>query len=159
MVGTPIQLLFALGCAVVLTRVRRGAGVYRTIYYLPTMVPVVAATLGFVFLLNPAGPINHILGFFHLPEPLWFQDPKWAKPGLVLLGLWGIGNTMIIFLASLLDVPQQLYEAADIEGAGAVAALPAHHAADDLAGHLLLDRDRRDLRLPVLHRGVHRLGW
>jgi multiple sugar transport system permease protein len=116
-VGTPIQLLFALGCAVALTRVRRGGGGYRTIYYLPTMVPVVAATLGFVFLLNPAGPINHILGFFHLPEPLWFQDPKWAKPGLVLLGLWGIGNTMIIFLASLLDVPQQLYDAADIEGA------------------------------------------
>ena len=49
---------------------------------------------------------------------MWFQDPQWAKPGLVLLGLWGIGNTMIIFLASLLDVPQQLYDAADIEGAG-----------------------------------------
>jgi multiple sugar transport system permease protein len=116
-VATPIQILFALGCALALTRVRRGSGAYRTIYYVPTMVPVVAATLGFVFLLNPAGPVNAILGFFHLPEPLWFQDPQWAKPGLVLLGLWGIGNTMIIFLASLLDVPQQLYDAADIEGA------------------------------------------
>jgi multiple sugar transport system permease protein len=81
------------------------------------MVPAVAAALGFTFILNPAGPINAVLKFLHLPQPLWFQDPQWSKPGLVVLGLWGIGNTMIIFLAALLDVPRQLYEAADIEGA------------------------------------------
>lgn len=119
LVATPIQVVFAIGTAIVLTRPKRGVGVYRTIFFLPTMVPIVAASLGFVFILNPAGPINHILGFLHVPQPLWFQDPRWAKPGLVLLGLWGIGNTMIIFLASLLDVPRQLYEAADIEGASA----------------------------------------
>jgi multiple sugar transport system permease protein len=83
------------------------------------MVPVVAATLGFIFLLNPAGPIDQMLKFLHFPRPLWFHDPQWSKPGLVLLGLWGIGNTMIIFLASMLDVPKQLYEAGDIEGANA----------------------------------------
>jgi multiple sugar transport system permease protein len=118
LVATPIQIVFAIGCAMVLTRPRRGVGVYRTIFFLPTMVPVVAAALGFLFMLNPAGPIDHLLGFLHVPRPLWFQDPKFAKPGLVLLGVWGIGNTMIIFLAALLDVPRQLYEAADIEGAG-----------------------------------------
>jgi multiple sugar transport system permease protein len=119
LVSTPLQIAFAIGCAVVLTRPKRGVGIYRTMFFLPTMVPVVAATLGFLFILNPAGPIDHVLGFLHVPKPLWFQDPKWSKPGLVLLGLWGIGNTMIIFLASLLDVPRQLYEAADIEGASA----------------------------------------
>jgi multiple sugar transport system permease protein len=114
----PLQVLFAITAAAVLTRPRRGVGVYRTIYFLPSMVPVVAAALGFTFLLNPSGPINHILGLLHLPQPLWFEDPQWSKPGLLLLGLWGIGEIMIIFLAALLDVPVQLYEAADLEGAG-----------------------------------------
>ena len=117
LISIPIQIAFGLGAAVILTRVKRGAGFYRTIFYIPTMVPVVAAALGFVFLLNPSGPVNHILGFFHIPQPLWFQDPHWSKPGLVLLGMWVVGNTMIIFLAALLDVPRALYEAADIEGA------------------------------------------
>ncbi|HXJ66130.1 MAG TPA: sugar ABC transporter permease, partial [Actinomycetota bacterium] len=116
-IGVPVQIVFALSIAWVLTRPKRGVGVYRTIFFLPTMVPVVAGVLGFVFLLNPAGPIDRLLGALHVPQPVWFQDPKWSKPGLVLLGLWAIGNTMIIFLAALLDVPRQLYEAADIEGA------------------------------------------
>jgi multiple sugar transport system permease protein len=116
-VAVPLQVAFAIGTATVLTRPKRGKGIYRTIFFLPTMVPVVAATLGFVFLLNPAGPLDHLLGFLHIPKPLWFEDPTWAKPGLVMLGLWSIGNTMIIFLAALLDVPKQLYEAADLEGA------------------------------------------
>ena len=114
----PIQVLFAIAAATVLTRPKRGVGVYPTIYFLPSMVPIVAAALGFSFLLNPAGPINHILELLHLPQPLWFEDPHWSKPGLLLLGLWGIGQIMIIFLAALLDVPAQLYEAADLEGAG-----------------------------------------
>jgi multiple sugar transport system permease protein len=117
--GTPLQVAFAIGCAVVLTRVKRGGGIYRTIFFVPTMVPAVAATLGFVFILNPGGPIDAILRFLHVPQPLWFQDPHWSKPGLLVLGLWGVGNTMIIFLASLLDVPKELYEAADIEGSNA----------------------------------------
>jgi multiple sugar transport system permease protein len=117
--GIPIQIMFAIATAVVLTRVRRGAGGYRTMFFLPTMVPTVAAALGFLFLLDPAGPIDTILRLLHLPQPLWFASASWSKPSLVGLGLWGVGNTMIIFLAALLDVPKQLYEAADIEGAGA----------------------------------------
>jgi multiple sugar transport system permease protein len=116
----PLQVVFAVTAATVLTRVKRGLSWYRTIFFLPTMVPLVAVALGFVYLLNPAGPINRILHLLHLPQPLWFVDPRFTKPGLLILGMWIIGQTMIIFLAALLDVPQQLYEAAAIEGAGPV---------------------------------------
>ena len=101
-----------------LTHAATGRGLYRTIYFVPTMVPTVAAALAFVFLLNPGGPLDTVLGWFGIKSPLWFQSPTWSKPGLVLLGLWGVGQVMIIFLAALLDVPAQLYESADIEGAG-----------------------------------------
>lgn len=118
-VGVPLQMFTALGTAVLLTRPRRGVKVYRTIFFLPTMAPPVAAALAFVFIFNPAtGPINQALtGFGVKNPPLWFYDPFWSKWGLLFLGVWGIGQTMIIYLAGLLDVPRQLYEAADIEGA------------------------------------------
>jgi multiple sugar transport system permease protein len=118
LVGVPANIVFAIAAAMVLTRIKRGSGAYRTMFFLPTMVPAVAGALAFVFLLNPVGPINTILRVFHIPQPLWFADPLWSKPALVGLGLWGVGETMIIFLAALLDVPRQLYEAADLEGAG-----------------------------------------
>jgi len=117
-VGVPTRVVFAIFTATLLTKRRRSVGAYRTMFFLPSIAPAVAATLGFVYLLNPAtGPVNHLLGLLHLPKPLWFFDPTWSKPGLVLLGLWGVGDAMIIFLAGLLSVPAQLYEAADIEGA------------------------------------------
>ena len=104
-----------------LTRARRGVGVFRTVFYLPALAPPVAATLGFVYLLNPAtGPVNTVLGKIGIEGPLWFNDPSWSKPSLVLLALWGVGNTMIIFLAAILDVPQHLYESAELDGAGAL---------------------------------------
>jgi multiple sugar transport system permease protein len=79
----------------------------------------VAATLGFVYLLNPAnGPVNVLLGHLGIQGPLWFQSPEWAKPSLALLAIWGVGNTMIIFLAAILDVPRHLYESAELDGAG-----------------------------------------
>ena len=114
----PLKVMFAFGVALMLTRARRGVGVFRTIFYLPALAPTVAATLGFVYILNPAtGPVNSLLGHLGITGPLWFQDPAWAKPSLVLLGLWGIGNTMVIFLAAVLEVPQHLYESAEIDGA------------------------------------------
>jgi multiple sugar transport system permease protein len=117
----PLQVVFAIGVAMALQRARRGVGVFRTVFYLPTLAPPVAATLGFVFLLNPAtGPVNTILGDLGIEGPLWFNSPSWSKPALVLLALWGIGNTMIIFLAALLDVPRHLYESAELDGAGAL---------------------------------------
>jgi multiple sugar transport system permease protein len=117
-VAVPLRIVFALGIAMMLARARRGVGVFRTIFYLPALAPPVAATLGFVYLLNPAtGPVNTILRQFGIEGPLWFQDPDWSKISLPLLAVWGIGNAMVIFLAAVLDVPRQLYEAAEIDGA------------------------------------------
>ncbi len=102
-----------------LSRARRGAGALRTIFYLPALAPIVASTLGFVYLFNPAtGPVNTILSVFGIEGPLWLNGPGTAKPTLVLLSLWGIGNTLIIFLAAVLDVPRHLLESAELDGAG-----------------------------------------
>jgi multiple sugar transport system permease protein len=118
-VAVPLQVLFAFGVAVMLSRARRGAGFFRTVFYLPALAPPVAATLGFVYLLNPeTGPVNQILGHLGIQGPLWFHSPSWSKPSLVMLALWGVGATMIIFLAAVLDVPRQLYESAELDGAG-----------------------------------------
>jgi len=118
-VAVPLNVLFAFGIGLMLSRARRGVGFFRTVFYLPALVHPVAATLGFVYLLNPGtGPVNTILGHLGLPQPLWFDSPAWAKPSLVLLGLWGVGNMMIIFLAAIIDVPRHLYESAELDGAG-----------------------------------------
>jgi multiple sugar transport system permease protein len=115
----PLKVMFAFGVALMLTRARRGIGVFRAVFYLPALAPPVAATLGFVYLLNPAtGPVNAVLGVVGIEAPLWFNDPTWSKPALTLLLLWGVGNTMIIFLAALVDVPRHLYESAELDGAG-----------------------------------------
>ena len=120
-IGVPLQVLFAFGIAVMVTRARAGVGFFRTVFYLPALVPPVAATLGFVYVLNPStGPVNTILERLGIEGPLWFNDPSWSKPSLVMLGIWGIGNTMIIFLAAVLDVPRHLYESSELDGAGSL---------------------------------------
>ena len=117
----PLQVVFAYGVATMLARARRGVGFFRTIFYLPALAPPVAATLAFVYILNPAtGPVNIILEKLGIEGPLWFQSPGWSKPSLTMLGLWGVGNIMIIFLEAVLDVPQHLYESAELDGAGAI---------------------------------------
>jgi multiple sugar transport system permease protein len=116
--GVPLQIIASIFTAWLLTKPRKGIKAYRTIFFLPSLAPPVAAALAFVFILNPSiGIVNQVLRHLGLGTPLWFVSSTWSKPGLLLLGLWGIGNTMIIFLAGLLNVPRQLYEAADIEGA------------------------------------------
>ena len=118
-VAVPAQVLFALGIAMMLARARAGVGLFRTIFYLPALAPPVAATLGFVYILNPSnGPVNVILGHLGIHGPLWFNSPAWSKPSLVILTVWGVGNIMVIFLAAVLDVPRQLYESAELDGAG-----------------------------------------
>ncbi|WP_275464657.1 carbohydrate ABC transporter permease [Streptomyces noursei] len=115
-----LRVVFGLGIGLLITKVKSGAGFFRTAFYLPYLAPPVAATVAFVFLLNPStGPVNEILGTLGIPAPEWFNDPTWAKPSLVLLSLWGIGDLMVIFMAALLDVPKEQYEAAELDGAGA----------------------------------------
>jgi multiple sugar transport system permease protein len=119
-VSVPLTVAFGFGIALLVTRARHGVGVFRTVFYLPALVPPVAATLAFVYILNPStGPVNTILGRLGIDSPLWFNDPGWSKPSLVMLGMWGVGTTMIIFLAAILDVPRHLYESAELDGANA----------------------------------------
>ncbi|MEV4438682.1 sugar ABC transporter permease [Streptomyces sp. NPDC049577] len=117
-----LRVAFGIGIGLLVTRIKTGAGFFRTAFYLPYLAPPVAATVAFVFLLNPGtGPVNEILSAIGLPAPHWFNDPAWAKPSLVLLSLWGIGDLMVVFTAALLDVPRELYEAAELDGAGPLA--------------------------------------
>jgi multiple sugar transport system permease protein len=121
LVMVTLRTISGLAVAMLVIRVKHGAGLLRTLFYAPFLAPPVAATLAFVFLLNPGtGPVNTILGELGLPQPGWFNDPSWSKPALTLLAIWGIGDLMVIFMAALLDVPREQYEAAELDGAGSV---------------------------------------
>ncbi|GAA4919665.1 sugar ABC transporter permease [Streptomyces coeruleoprunus] len=114
------RVVFGLGVGLLVTKIKTGAGVFRTLFYLPYLAPPVAATLAFVFLLNPGtGPVNGLLEGAGLPAPGWFGDPDWSRPALTLLAVWGVGDLMVIFMAALLDVPREQYEAAELDGASA----------------------------------------
>ncbi|MGP9020793.1 carbohydrate ABC transporter permease [Streptomyces sp. BR1] len=114
------RVVFGLGIGMLVTKIKTGVGVFRTLFYLPYLAPPVAATLGFVFLLNPGtGPVNSVLTGLGVPAPDWFTDPAWSKPALTMLAVWGVGDLMVIFMAALLDVPKEQYEAAELDGASA----------------------------------------
>ena len=118
---TPIVVVGSLCLAVLLNQKLRGTNVFRTLFFLPHLTPAVSLAVLWAFILHPRlGPVNHVLGLLGLPQPGWLTAEKWAMPSLVLMGLWGGmgGNRMLIFLAGLQGVPQELYEAADIDGAG-----------------------------------------
>jgi multiple sugar transport system permease protein len=120
-VGTPVSLIIGLLLAVLLNQKIKGLPIFRTIFYLPSIVPIVAASLLWLWILNPQhGLLNSMLKAFGIAGPNWFMDPNYTKPALIIMGVWGIGNTMIIFLASLQDVPKSLYEAAEMDGANSV---------------------------------------
>jgi multiple sugar transport system permease protein len=119
--AVPLEIIFALFLAILLDRVTRGAGVFRTLYYLPKMTPAVATASVFLLLLNGnTGAINRFLAFFGIEGPQWLIDPTWVKPSIVLMTLWGVSGTMVIFLAALKNVPRDLYEVAQLDGAGPV---------------------------------------
>ncbi|MGW0733600.1 carbohydrate ABC transporter permease [Streptomyces sp. NPDC002851] len=113
------RVVFGLGIGLLITKIKTATGAFRTLFYLPYLAPPVAATLAFVFLLNPAtGPVNSALETMGIAAPGWFNEPGWSKPGLTILAVWGIGDLMVIFMAALLDVPKEQYEAAELDGAG-----------------------------------------
>lgn len=115
----PLVLVVALFVAILLNQKIPGRNFLRTAYYLPVVTPQVAMFLLWVWMFEPnVGIINYVLGWFGVsPGPQWLGHPFWAKPALIIVSTWGIGSIMVIFLAGLQGVPQQLYEAAELDGA------------------------------------------
>jgi multiple sugar transport system permease protein len=104
-----------------LQKVGRASGFFRTVFYLPVMTPAVAAGAMFLLLLNgQRGLVNQVLGWFGVTGPNWTSDPAWLKPSLAMVSLWTVGGSIIIYLAALNNVPRQLHEAALLDGAGPV---------------------------------------
>ena len=119
----PLTLVFALGVALLVNgKLLAGRNVFRTLFYVPMQIPVVASTLVWIGVLHATtGWINLSLGAVGVDGPNWLQSPTWIGPALALMGLWGIGNMMLIFLAGLQGVPSELYDAARVDGAGPIA--------------------------------------
>jgi multiple sugar transport system permease protein len=119
----PLGMIVSIGLALLLNTGVRGMPVFRTIFYLPSIVPVVAGAMLWLWIFNgqygllnwALTPVLHVFG---TRPPAWLADPHWSKPALVLMSLWGVGNSMIIYLAGLQDVPAELYESAELDGAG-----------------------------------------
>jgi multiple sugar transport system permease protein len=118
-VQIPLYVLVSLALALLLHHAGRRAGFFRTVFFLPKMTPPVAVGILFLLLFNGQnGLINTVLGWFGIDGPAWTTDPAWVKPGLILMSLWTVGASVIILLAALQNVPEELYESARLDGAG-----------------------------------------
>ena len=119
-IGTPLAVIVALAIALLLnTKGLRGIGLFRTFFFLPVIFPVVAASILWLWLLNPPyGLVNQLLGLVGIHGPGWFYDANWAKNGIILMAIWGAGDVVIIYLGALQGVSRSLYEAAEIDGVG-----------------------------------------
>lgn len=138
--AVPLGIIVAFSLAVLLNAKVKGLAVFRTIFYIPSIVPVVASSVLWLWVLNPDyGLLNTLLQWLHLPTSGWMAQPDnikpglmefmrhpisafrelsfGAKPALILMSTWGVGGSMVIYLAGLQDVPQELYEAASLDGA------------------------------------------
>jgi len=119
LLAVPLGMLASFSVALLLNQNIRGMPAYRTAYFIPSIVPAVASAALWMYLLQPQwGVVNGILEAVGIPGPGWLASKVWAKPAIVLVMVWGSGGTMIIYLAGLQDIPEALYEAAEIDGAG-----------------------------------------
>lgn len=130
--SVPLSIMLGIGLATMLTWKVRGQAIYRAIFFLPSVIPVVASSVLWMWLLHPRdGIVNYALSWFGVESQLWFRGasealapPVWfdfgSKDALVLMSLWGVGNFMVIYLAAIGDIPRQLFEAAELDGAGRV---------------------------------------
>ena len=124
--AVPLSLMTSLGLALLLNQKVRGITIFRTTFYLPSIVAGVATVILWTYIFNPIfGPINNFIRIINntfgvgLPMPMWLGDPHWSKPALIIMTLWAAGGAaMLIFLAGLQGVPDQLYEVAELDGAG-----------------------------------------
>ncbi|HEY3507840.1 MAG TPA: sugar ABC transporter permease, partial [Kribbella sp.] len=119
-ISVPATLIAGLALAVVVNRTIAGVKVFRTIFYLPVVLPAVAVLTLWKYIYDPTyGLANQILKFLHLPTSLWLGDAHVALPAILIVGVWGVGGTMMIFLAGLQAVPEEIQEAAKVDGANA----------------------------------------
>lgn len=120
-IGLPIHLVFDFLMAMLLNVKIRGRSLYRTIFYMPSITPIVATAILWLWIYNPQyGLANSVLQALGLPTIGWIADPFWSKPSLIFMGMWYGGNTILIYLAGLREVPTELLEAAELDGANAV---------------------------------------
>ena len=117
--SVPLGLVFAFFLAVLINTKIRGIAIFRTIYYLPTIVPFVASAILWAWILNTEfGLLNAGLRSLGFAKVAWLQEPGWTMTSFIIMSMWAVGGPMIIFLAGLQGIPDVYYEAADIDGAG-----------------------------------------
>jgi len=116
----PAELIGGLALALLVNQRVRGVGIFRTVFYLPSVLAGVAYVVLWMWIFNPQGGLlNTLLGYVGIEGPRWLIDPRWALPALLLMTFWGWGRAMVIYLAGLQGIPPELYEAAALDGAGA----------------------------------------
>jgi len=114
----PINLVLSLGFALLLNRVKVLARFFRTAFYLPSTIPIVAVVMLWSWLLAPSGLLNQGLSVFGIHGPAWLVDPNWVKDGLIIMGVWQFGGSLVLFLAAMQGIPRYFYEATELDGAG-----------------------------------------
>lgn len=126
LLSVPLQIICAFALAMILNAPVKGRSIFRTIFYLPTIVPAVASSIVWMMLFDPdTGILNSILKALGLPTSQWIYGDTSVIPSLALMSLWTIGGTVVIFLAGLQNVPKELYEAVEVDGGGWLAKLRA----------------------------------
>lgn len=118
LISIPLSMAIGLWLANLLNKKVRARKFFRTVIYLPTLVPLVATAMIFKMVLAPNGPLNDLLGLVGIPGPAWLIDPLWVKPAIILLNVWASGAATVLLLAAMKGIPKELYEAAEIDGAG-----------------------------------------
>jgi multiple sugar transport system permease protein len=116
-ISVPLGLGLGLWFANLLNKRIRGRKLFRTLIYLPTLVPLVATAMIFKMVLAPSGPLNRLPGLFGVSGPAWLLEEAWVKPALILLSVWGAGGATVLLLAAMNGIPRELYEAAEVDGA------------------------------------------
>ena len=121
LVSVPLYQVISILVAMLLNMRTRGMKFFRLTFFMPSIIPAVAVSMMWMMILNPEyGILNRALSLFGIEGPAWLQDPNYALSALMVMGVWGIGNTIIIYLSGLQGVPEELYEAAQLDGAGVV---------------------------------------
>ena len=117
--SVPLTVVFAFLLALLLNLRLRGIQAFRTIYYIPSIVPIVASSVIWLIMFRThGGLVNQFLSLLNIGSIQWLTRPEWAKPALIIMSLWGFGGQMVIYLAGLQGIPSEVYEAAEIDGAG-----------------------------------------